>query len=179
MYCLVLVLAYPLSLSLIPPHCRIRGAAAAGRREDLSQINVGFGGGKTTRRRRNERPGIIHDYVVVYYPWRGRRKYVGYTTCVWVLILLLSLCCFFSTCWLWRRDSDEEDGGDDDGTRGRRKYVGYTTCLKCVSYTTLFFISCCLPPCFLSLVVSHICLPHAGYGGGTTTKRRDEEHRCD
>ncbi len=45
------------------------------------------------------------------------------------LISLLS-----PTCWLWRRDNDEEDGGGNDGTRGRhvhcrRKYVGYTTCL--------------------------------------------------
>ncbi len=52
----------------------------------------------------------------------------------WLYYLLVCLFIFLSpTCRLWRRDNDEEDGGDDDGTRGqhvprRRKYVGYTTC---------------------------------------------------
>ncbi len=81
-----------------------------------------------------------------------RRKYVGYTTCLLLTFVVISL--LSSTCWLWRRDNDEEDGGDEDGTRGlhrQRKYVGYTTCLLCI--------------------LSFCCLPHAGYGGGTTTMR--------
>ncbi len=61
-------------------------------------------------------------------------------------LAILPVCCFVllggeglisllsPTCWLWRRDNDEEDGGDEDGTRRqhvhcRKKYVGYTTCL--------------------------------------------------
>ncbi len=74
--------------------------------------HAGYGGGTTTR-------GMV----------AGREDNV-YIADESTLAILPVCCC--STCRLWRRDNDEEDGGDDEGTRGqhcRRKYVGYTTCL--------------------------------------------------
>ncbi len=52
-----------------------------------------------------------------------------YTCLLFIFVVYLFV---VSHMLAWRRDNDEEDGGDDDGTRGqhcRRRYVGYTTCL--------------------------------------------------
>ncbi len=72
----------------------------------------------------------------------------------------LSVVCFFGlphAAWLWWRDNEKEDGGDDNGTRGqhhRRKYVGYAPCLLFV----VVFLSLC-------------CLRMLANGGRTATRR--------
>ncbi len=95
--------------------------------------HAGYGGGTTTRR------------MVV--TTTGREDKIA-EECT---LAILPVCCclaFFKisllspTCWLWRRDNEEVDGGEDDGTRGqhcRRKYVGYTTCL--LGFFNLFVVS--------------------------------------
>ncbi len=86
-----------------------------------------------------------------------RRKYVGYTipVCCFLFFLIISL--LSPTCWLWRRDNDEVDGGDNDQRDER------TTSPKNVCW--LYYLS----------VVVVFCgylfgLPYAGYGRGIMTE---------
>ncbi len=77
------------------------------------------------------------------------------------------------TCWLWQRDKDEVDGGDDDQRDERTTCTSQrdkdevdggdddqrderTTCTSPKKVRCLYYLS---------------VVPHAGYGGGTMTRR--------
>ncbi len=69
-----------------------------------------------------------------------RRTYVGYTTC----LLFVFGCYLFGlphAAWLWRRDNDEEDGGDDDGTRGQHCRRMYYLSVGFGFFLNLFVVS--------------------------------------
>ncbi len=75
--------------------------------------------------------------------------------CYFLFFWLLSL--WSPTCWLWRRDNDEVDGGDDDQRDERTTSPKKVHWLYYLSVVLFFFKSLC-------------CLPHAGYGRGTTMR---------
>ncbi len=76
-----------------------------------------------------------------------RRKYVGYTTRLLFIFVVISL--LSPTCWLWRRDSDEVDGGDDD-QRGERTTSPKNVCwLYYLSVVFWWLLSLWSPTCWL------------------------------
>ncbi len=109
--------------------------------------HAGYGGGTTTRKMvatttaREDNMYIAEESTLAIPP--------VCCCCFFVVISLLS-----PTCWLWRRDNDKVDGGDDDQRDER------TTSPKNVCWLyLLFFLGCYI-----------FVLPHAGYGRGTTTR---------
>ncbi len=93
-----------------------------------------------------------------------RRKYVDYTTfCCFGFFSLLS-----PTCWLWRRDNDEVDGGDDDQRDER------TTSPKNVCW--LYYLSVVVVFLVVISLVSHMLAMLEGQQRGGW--RRDERTTC-
>ncbi len=76
------------------------------------------------------------------------KKYVGSTTCL-LFLVFKKISLLSPTCWLWRRDNDEVDGG----SKGREDNITEERMLA-----ILPVCCCCFFGCYL------FCLPHAGYG---------------
>ncbi len=75
------------------------------------------------------------------------------------MLAILPDCCFgffnisllSPTCWLWRRDSDEVDAGDDDQLKGREDNITEERMLAILPVCCLFFwlLSLWSPTCWL------------------------------